>query len=239
MKRRRPALTIVEVLVVLVLLALLACLLLPATRNAREVSRRNSCRNNLKQINFALHNHFVVNDEAPPAYTVDAEGNRLHSWRTRLLPFLEEQSMFDRIDPSKPWDDPINAAAHATQVIAYSCVNSDSDAGMTTYLAVVGPECAMSGSVPWTFNDIADGLASTVWLLDAGDKHAVHWMNPNDLAVEEVLALSPNNKAHHTNHPGVLLAGFADGHVESIDLDTPKEKLQAMLTAAAGDSVPE
>ena len=45
------------------------------------------CVNNLKQIALALHNYEEVYKVLPPAYTVDAQGRPLHSWRTLILPY--------------------------------------------------------------------------------------------------------------------------------------------------------
>ena len=50
----------------------------------------------------------------PPAYTVDANGRPLHSWRTLILPYLEQESLYQTIDLSKPWNDPANARAVET-----------------------------------------------------------------------------------------------------------------------------
>ena len=104
-------LRLVQVLMALGTIVLLIALLLPAVRTAGPAARRAQCTNNLKQIALALHNYEQEHKALPPAYTVDATGRPLHSWRTLILPYLEQESLYRSIDLSKPWDDRSNAKA--------------------------------------------------------------------------------------------------------------------------------
>jgi Protein of unknown function (DUF1559) len=90
---------------------IMAALLLPAIQSAREAARQVATGNNMPMISLALMNYEHTFKQFPPAYTVDAEGNKLHSWRTLILPLLEENSVYNTIDFSKPWDAPENNAA--------------------------------------------------------------------------------------------------------------------------------
>ncbi|MBC8288680.1 MAG: DUF1559 domain-containing protein, partial [Planctomycetes bacterium] len=81
---------VAETLVTLAILAILTALFLPATRTPREASRRSQCKNNLKQIGIALHNYHEDHGAFPPAYTMDANGQPLHSWRTLILLYLAQ-----------------------------------------------------------------------------------------------------------------------------------------------------
>ena len=105
---------------VLGIIALLIALLLPAIRSAGPAARRAQCVNNLKQIALALHNYEQAHKALPPAYTVDAKGRPLHSWRTLILPYLEQEPLYQTIDLSKPWNDPANAKALETAASRFS-----------------------------------------------------------------------------------------------------------------------
>ncbi len=115
------ALAVVAPLFFLVCGGIAIGLLLPAVQSAREAARRMQCSNNMKQIALALHNYESVYKTLPPAFTVDANGNRLHSWRTLILPFIEQKSLYDNIDLSKPWDDPANAILQTVSIPTYAC----------------------------------------------------------------------------------------------------------------------
>lgn len=234
MTPRRAALTLVEAVVVLAILGLLIAMMLPMVRSARPAAERTACLNSMKQIALALHHYHDEHGAMPPAYTVDAEGAPLHSWRTLLLPYLEEQALYDSIDLNKPWDDPDNAAALATSVHAFRCPSADLEPNQTTYLAIVGPEAAMTGGEPVTFDAITDGTATTIWVVDAPLESAVPWMQPDDLSPEEVLEW---NEETSFQHPGVFLAAFLDGHAAALQGDILDEAIRAMITASAGDSL--
>ena len=104
----------------------------------------------------------------------------------------------------------------------------------TTYLAVVGPNCAFSGSVPRTLAEVTDGTGTTMVVIDAPYSRAVHWMSPHDVSDEEVLAFGPESKF---NHPGDFHAAFLDGHVKAIPQDIDRETLRGLLTIAGGEAV--
>jgi prepilin-type N-terminal cleavage/methylation domain-containing protein/prepilin-type processing-associated H-X9-DG protein len=108
--RFRRAFTLVELLVVIAIIGVMVGLLLPAVQSAREAARRMSCGNNLKQIGLGLHNYADVYKRFPDAtfgakvagadpcnHSNDDDG---FSWQVSLLPFIEQQTLYDSIRPA-------------------------------------------------------------------------------------------------------------------------------------------
>ena len=97
----RQAFTLVELLVVIAIIGVLVAMLLPAVQAAREAARRNQCLNNLKQLALAVHNYESGNRAYPASmYWNKIVGSALNHWsvQARILPFLEEQQIYDGIN---------------------------------------------------------------------------------------------------------------------------------------------
>lgn len=99
--RRRGAFTLVELLVVIAIIGILIALLLPAVQAAREAARRAQCTNNAKQLVLALHNYHDVYKIFPSSYggLPTAQYNPTNtgrSWMYSILPYVEQQALFDK-----------------------------------------------------------------------------------------------------------------------------------------------
>jgi prepilin-type N-terminal cleavage/methylation domain-containing protein len=103
----RRAFTLIELLVVISIIGVLVALLLPAVQSAREAARRAQCVNNLKQIGVALFNYEGSIGTFPPGY-IDAQNNPNNTpdldmgqgwgWAALLLPFVEQQPLYNSIN---------------------------------------------------------------------------------------------------------------------------------------------
>lgn len=115
-KNKKFAFTLVELLVVIAIIAMLVTLLLPAVQAAREAARRTNCKNNLKQLGLALLNFEGANGHFPMGVYGGESGDvdDGYGWATKLLPFMEEQAVYDQISKSyisgkeeiNPWEHP-------------------------------------------------------------------------------------------------------------------------------------
>jgi prepilin-type N-terminal cleavage/methylation domain-containing protein len=124
--------TLVELLVVIAIIGILVALLLPAIQAARESARRTECSNKLKQIGVALHNFENSFGYMPPGgisgSTVTVAHKKLripanvtHSWSIFLMPYLEQQTLYDNYRMDFDWQAPENREVRETRVPVLIC----------------------------------------------------------------------------------------------------------------------
>ncbi len=99
----RRGFTLIELLVVIAIIAVLMALLVPAVQKVREEANRMFCRNNLKQLGLALHQHHGEWGGFPAARQVTP---RIHSWVPHILPYIELEAVHKRYDFTTNWNDP-------------------------------------------------------------------------------------------------------------------------------------
>src|SRR5262245_18753455 len=119
----REGFTLVELLVVIAIIGVLVALLLPAVQSAREAARRTQCNNNMKQLVLAVHNFHDTNLVFPASQDqwVNSKGATIGcSWHTRILPFIEQQAVYQQYNFDAAWDD---TATNAKPFTGPDCTN--------------------------------------------------------------------------------------------------------------------
>ena len=222
---------------------ILVALLLPAVQSAREATRRMQCSTNLRQIGVALQEYHAQYGSFPPAYFADENGKPVHSWRVLILPFLDEDDLFEQYDFDEPWDGPNNSALAAMMPMVYGCPSdADSFGGITSYVAVTGPDTVFPGAKPVKLQQITDRKSQTIMLIEARDEQ-INWLEPRDLPLEDVNkwadAGTPfgQQPVISSLHPGGANVLYADGGVHFLYEYQDPEMLKAMLTIDGGEDV--
>jgi prepilin-type N-terminal cleavage/methylation domain-containing protein/prepilin-type processing-associated H-X9-DG protein len=126
--RFRLAFSLVELLVVIAVISLLIALLLPAVQSARESARRTQCKNHLKQLGLAAQNYEtsrrklpIGNDALSPPPNLEWWGAYNFSAHVRLLPYLEEQSLYDKFELQMGIYMPPNVPVIGTNIEIFYC----------------------------------------------------------------------------------------------------------------------
>ena len=117
----------------------------------------------------------------------------MHSWRTLILPFIEQKALYDQIDLAKPWDDPENEEARNTKIPTYICPSGSNDQSQTTYFGVAAPGGCFKPTESTPFAAITDKTSETLMVVEVPEKYAVHWMSPSDATEDLILDRKTTN----------------------------------------------
>ncbi len=195
---------------VLVIAGILAALLLPAVQAAREAARRTMSMNNLRQFSLAMLNYETKNGTYPARAIFDEHGKPLLSWRVQMLPYLEQNALYQQFHLDEPWDSPHNKPLIAQMPGVYANANRPPD-GKTNYLVPIGKGTVFDGTKGVTINDITTGTSNTLLVVEADEDRAVIWTKPDDLEVDFDRPLDGLGNFR----PGGFLAAMCDGSVHS------------------------
>ena len=158
----------------------------------------------------------------------------MHSWRVLILPYLEEQELFNRYDFSQPWNSEANMRLASEMPSIYAFHGEYKPGTVTTnYLAVVGENTVWPGASPRATDEITDDLSSTILIVEnAGED--VHWMEPRDLHFNSMsLAVNdPKGVSSKYLAPAVVML---DDSLLRLEDDLTKNVLRAFLTVNGGE----
>ncbi len=150
---------------------------------AKTAFQEQGCLENLHQIALAMLLYEREHGTLPPAWTEDADGDRLHSWRVLLLPYLNQEELYEKIRLDEPWDSEHNRRFHQADIAFYQCPSSEFDPGETTYSVVVGDKTAFGGARPRKLLEIGTYYFNTILVVEAN--RADPWMSPETAIAAE------------------------------------------------------
>jgi hypothetical protein len=202
----------------------------------REAMHKSVCQQRLHRISLAMLLYERQHGTLPPACTVDASGNRLHSWRVLLLPQLGESELFSQIRLDEPWDSPHNRAFHTAADHLYHCPSHGLAPGETMYAVVEGAGAPFDGPVGRTLSDFGPDSADMILVVERTE--AANWMNPTREVPLANAKLGINVRGASgvglgSVHPGGMQAGLRSGGVEFLSENMDLRYLGARLEGRA------
>jgi hypothetical protein len=217
--------------------ALGAAALVPAVGKVRVASARMQSSNNLKQIGIAILSYHDANGKMP-ADIVDKNGKPLLSWRVAILPYIEQQNLYNQFKLDEPWDSENNKQWSKAMVKVFLSPDAAQPQkplwGMTNYLAVKGPGAAFEPGKKLGIADFTDGTSNTVMVIETND--AVPWAKPGDYPYDPKKALPKITPPGNRN---VFLALMGDGSVRALKPTLPEKTLKALFTRNGGEVIPD
>jgi prepilin-type processing-associated H-X9-DG protein len=214
--------------------AVMVALALPSLRSSWEASRRVRCVSNFKQIGLAMHNYVASTNAFPRPAILDVRGKPLLSWRVAILPYIEEQELYDKFKRDEPWDSPHNKSLLKEMPTIYACpIRTVAEPFTTTYRVHVGKGALFENDREIGIADVIDGKSNTIAVVEA--KEAVPWTKPDELSFDP--AAAPSLEGTGSSHPGGFNASMADGSVHFIKNTIDLNVFRALITRAAGEVI--
>jgi hypothetical protein len=202
---------------------------------AAAQSERMKTANNLKQIGLAMHGYHDAVGHFPQDIT-DKDGKAILSWRVELLPYLEQDNLYKKIDRTKPWDDGANKGILEMMPDVLKVYGRDAkEKGFTYFQCFTSPKELQTAApflVPGSkrkLTEITDGTAHTLMVVDG--EAAVNWLKPGDLPYD------PQKLPKFGNPKTAKLAAlFCDGSVGWLNLKKLDDKtLHGLITINGGE----
>jgi prepilin-type N-terminal cleavage/methylation domain-containing protein/prepilin-type processing-associated H-X9-DG protein len=255
---RHRGFTLVELLVVLAIIGMLLALLLPAVQMAREAANRAACTANLRQIGCALHGYLNAWTYFPPGGIElrippsDTTKKQL-AWSLYLLPYLEQQGLYNTIDLNQAFDSGRNAAAAAAVLPVYVCPSAPRQSyllqgrGVIDYGGIHGeritsanqpPKGIMLYDQPVSPPMIRDGLSNTLIVGECAGFADGQWINGRNLFDQSPFPMNhaPSFEQDlRSDHPGGANGLFADGSARLLSETMALTPLAAICTRAGGE----
>ncbi len=220
----------------------------PFRARLHDAAARTYATNYMMQIVLAMHNYHDTHKHLPSPAICDPDGKPLLSWRVAILPFIEEQKLYDRFKLDEQWDSPHNIKLLPEMPVIYGVPPGAvviAEPGTTFCQVIVGPGAAFeTGRELRMPGDFPDGMSNTILVVHGG--RAVPWTKPEDLTYDpkgplpDMGGMFPGTRSFWDlgfARPKLMIVGLGDASVRSVNLDRISEpSLRHAITRNGGEA---
>jgi hypothetical protein len=160
------------------------------------------------------------------------------SWRVAILPFIEQQELYNEFKLDEPWDSEHNKPLIARMPETFSIPASKAEPGKTYYRGFSGEHTFFDPSVPEgvRLESVVDGTSNTLGVVEA--KSAVLWTKPDEeLPFDAAKDPAPLIELLGGHFPGGFNAVMLDGAVRFIKASLNPIVLKALITRDGGEVI--
>lgn len=214
-------------------IGVLASTAAPAIMTASANAERMQDQNRMKQLLLAMHNYHDTYRGFPQRAITSEAGKPLLSWRVAILPFIEQQALYEQFHLDEPWDSEHNKKLIEKMPDTFRARGEAPTSSTTRYLALIGEGALLDEKEPVSLASVTDGTSNTIALVQAAKEKAVPWTKPDDLTLNEKKLV----EGLLDMEAGGFLAALADGSVQWIPESIDNATLKALITRAGGEVI--
>jgi hypothetical protein len=215
----------------------------PLLENRRHHSAmyRVMSSNILRQLGLGFQVYFEMNEEHLPfGGTVLDNGQLGHGWMAQILPYLERQELYNKIDFSKSWDDPVNAAVFRERVNYFQSpywrqfsVAEQTDLNGFAKTAYAANQFVFPIGKSLRVSEITDGMSNTIFSGEViQNLHA--WGSPLN-SRNPKLGINKSPYGFGSKHVNGMNFAFGDCAVRFFNEQTDQKILDALATPNGGE----
>lgn len=221
----------------------------PALSSIQTNRLRVQSTRNIERIAAALNAYASDHGTYPPPLIRRPDGTLMHSWRVLILPYLDQQELYNDYNLNQPWDSPGNLELTSRMPAVYRAASNQLYAGDAAYFLITGPGTLFpptpsAGSAgtfqPLSPGAVSDSPAQTLLVVEANaltSNYFPSWLEPRDLDVtmmQGVIGTSPGRELGGVNRGGAVVA-TVDGRSHFLSDQTLPSTVMALITVDGGE----
>lgn len=194
-----------------------------------ERKKRSAAAMNIREIGLAFHNFHLKHGYFPSESTKLPAAKHPVSWRIAILPFLEQQELFEQYNLDEPWDSENNKRLLNQVPAVFRHPAVPQQGTNASHVVFVGETATGTAVDQVSLQGITDGTSRTILVAETAT--SIPWTKPEDVEFDLAKPLPPI---------GNLLGGgwhatLADGSVSFIPATTSVDVVKALLTRSGNE----